>query len=101
MSRISQASKPASKPPWTISTARQHLPALVASAAKEPQAIYRRNRLVAAVLSPAALDELHAARKMSVGSAFSRLRQICREEGYDLVPASRHDRPNPFAAPTK
>ena len=101
MSRTSQASKSVSKLPWTISTARQHLPALVASAAKEPQAIYRRNRLVAAVLSPEALDELQTARKMSVGSAFARLRQICHEEGYDLVPASRHDSPNPFAAPTK
>jgi len=97
MSRTPQAAKS----PWTISTARQHLPELVASAAKEPQAIYRRNRLVAAVLSPEALEELKAARKTSVGSAFARLRQICDEESYELVPALRHDRPNPFATPPK
>jgi PHD/YefM family antitoxin component YafN of YafNO toxin-antitoxin module len=105
MNRTSHASKPAStpasNPSWTISTARQHLPELVASAAKEPQAIYRRNRLVATVISPEAFEELHAARKTSVGSAFARLRQICHEEGYEFVPASRHDRPNFFAAPTK
>ena len=102
MGRNANASKTSSVPsPWTISSARQHLPALVASAAKEPQAIYRRNRLVAAVLSPEALEELHAARKSSVGSAFARLREICREEDYQFVPAPRHDRPNPFAAPAK
>jgi PHD/YefM family antitoxin component YafN of YafNO toxin-antitoxin module len=101
MDRASKVIKPTSRPPWTISSARQHLPALVASAAREPQAIYRRNRLVAAVLSPEALEELVAARKTSVGSAFARLRQICREEDYQFVPASRRDRPNPFAAPTK
>jgi hypothetical protein len=101
MSRNSQASKPTSSPPWTISSARQNLPALVASAAKEPQAIYRRNRLVAAVLSPEALDELNAARKVSVGSAFARLREICREEDYQFVPAPRRDRRNPFAPSAK
>ncbi len=101
MSRNSQAPKPASSSPWTISTARQHLPALVASAAKEPQAIYRRKRLVAAVLSPEALDELKAARKTSVGSAFARLREICREENYELASAPRRNRPNPFATPAK
>jgi hypothetical protein len=101
MSRNSQPSKPVSSAPWTISTARQYLPALVASAAKEPQAIYRRNRLVAAVLSPEALDELNAARKNSVGSAFARLRAICREENYQLGSAPRRDRPNPFAIPAK
>ena len=101
MSQNSSVPKLASSPRWTISTARQHLPALVASAAKEPQAIYRRNRMVAAVLSPEALDELNAARKLSVGSAFTRLREICREEDYQLVPAPRRDRPNPFATPAK
>ena len=101
MSQPSRASKVSAKGPWTISTARQQLPALVASAAKEPQAIYRRNRLVAAVLSPEALEELNTARKATVGSAFARLREICREEDFTFVPAPRHDRPNPFAVPAK
>ena len=97
MSPISKAAKA----PWTISSARQHLPALVAAAAREPQAIYRRNRLVAAVLSPDALAELATARKATLASAFARVRQICREEGYELIPAPRGDRPNPFAPSVK
>jgi len=101
MSRNSQASKTGLSSLWTISTARQNFPALVASAAKEPQAIYRRKRLVAAVLSPEALEELKAARKASVGSAFARLREICREENYQLASAPRRDRPNAFATPAK
>ena len=96
--------RPVSKtitPPWTISSARQNLPALVAACAREPQAIYRRRRLVAAVLSPEALDELEAARKTTLGSAFARLRQICQEDGHELHPAPRTDRPNPFAPKAK
>lgn len=97
MSRVAKAPKPA----WTISSARQHLPALVAASAREPQAIYRRNHLVAAVLAPEALAELATARHTTLGSAFARLRQICREDDYNLIPAPRDDRPNPFAPPRK
>lgn len=41
------------KSTWSVATARQHLPRVIAAAAREPQAIYRRNELVAAVVSPA------------------------------------------------
>lgn len=36
-------------------------------------------------------------RHRAIGDLFVELRAICAEEGYELQPASREDRPNAFA----
>ena len=81
---------------WTIATARQHLPALIAASAREPQKVYRRNKLVAAVVSPEALEAVAVDAKRTLGDWAAELQRICAEENYTLPVAPRHDRPNAF-----
>jgi hypothetical protein len=83
---------------WTIASARQHLPELVGMAAREPQAVYRRDRLVAAVVSPELIDEIERVRRPSLAAKLAELQRLCAEENYELAPPPRQDRPNPFAA---
>lgn len=78
---------------WTIASARQNLPTLVGLAAREPQDIYRRDELVARVVSP----ELAPPSKPSMAEALAELQRICAEENYALEAPARHDRPNPFS----
>jgi hypothetical protein len=77
---------------WTIADARRRFATVVRSAAREPQAIYNRDRLVAAVVSPE-----QAAHTPSIADSFAELRRACEQEGYELVVATRRDRANPFA----
>jgi len=86
---------------WSIADARRRFSDVVESAAREPQALYKRGRVVAAVIDP---DELEAFREWkaaragrTLAEAFDELRAICREERYELRLAGRTDRPNPFA----
>ena len=86
---------------WTIASARQRLPALISSAAREPQAVYRRDKLVAAVVSPELCEQLTvtraAARRPRLGDALADLRQLCAEEAYAFPATRRRDRRNPLA----
>jgi hypothetical protein len=81
---------------WTIASARQRLPKLIAMAAREPQAVYRRDKLVAAVVSPELKQEMDAAavggRGPTLAAALDELRGLCAEEGYTLAPPKRIDR---------
>jgi hypothetical protein len=88
--------------PWTIATARQHLAEVVDLAAHEPQRIYRRNDLVAAVVSGELAKQVEHLQKPSLAHKFAELRQLCAEEHYELAPPPRRDRANPFASrPTR
>jgi hypothetical protein len=87
----------ARKTRWSVAAARQHLPRVIASAAREPQAIYRRAELVAAVVSPAvAARAAPPTPGPSLEHALAELRAICAEEEYDLpVPRRRNRRTRP------
>lgn len=85
---------------WTIATARRHFLALIGMAAREPQRVYRRNKLVAAVVDPRLADEVAKAEKPTLGDAFSDLQKICEEEDYELAVPPRQNRANP-AAPSR
>ena len=86
---------------WNVAQAKQHLSEMVRAAAEEPQLIYNRDRLVAAVVSADTWEQFSAwqreRQKRSVGAAFSSLREILREEDYTLELPERSDRPNAFA----
>lgn len=88
----------AAKKTWTIATARQHLPEVVGRAAREPQFVYRRDKLVAVVISPERADEAATLRKPGLAAKLAELQQLCAEEGYELSAPPRRDRANPFAA---
>lgn len=85
------------KPRWTIATARQHLPELVSLAAREPQDIYRRDTLVARIVSA---DEASPRPvRPSLADALAELRRICAEEKYTLEIPERTNRRNAFTDP--
>ena len=86
---------------WTIATARQHLPALIASAAREPQRVYRRAELVAAVVSPETAAAITASSAPSLADELAELQRLCDEDEYELPVVKRRDRSNALAAPAR
>jgi hypothetical protein len=82
---------------WSVADARANLPKVLAGAAREPQAVYRRTEPVAVVVSPRAFEALDAARHAreseTLADAFAELRRL----GGALRPPRRRDRPNRFA----
>jgi len=85
---------------WKVAEAKQRFSEVVRAAEEEPQLIFNRDRLVAAVVEPDAFQEFLAWRReterRSVADAFAEGRRICAEEGYTLEVPPREDRPNPF-----
>jgi prevent-host-death family protein len=86
---------------WNIADAKQKFSELIRAAEDEPQWIYNRDKLVAAVIPAATLQEFLAWRneleRPSLGEAFAELRRICEEEEYTFELPPRQERPNPFA----
>ena len=84
---------------WTVATARQHLSKLLAMAAREPQAVYRRDRLVATVVKPELGAKVAEAVKAETATKFAdelaELRRLCADEDYTLRAPKRSDR-GPF-----
>jgi hypothetical protein len=84
---------------WTIASARQNLPTLVSLAAREPQAIYRRDKLVARLV--AAQHAAEATPGPSLATALAEIQRICAEENYALDVGKRKPRPNPLVEKRK
>lgn len=85
---------------WKIAEAKQRFSELVKAAEDEPQWIYNRDKLVAAVVPAATLREFmgwhHQKQERTLGEAFAELRRICEEEDYTLEIPPRQERPNSF-----
>ena len=91
---------------WKIAQAKQNLSRLLRAAAEEPQRIYRRDRLVAAVVDSATFAEFESwrqeqERKKAPSEVFAELRQLCAEEDFEFPEVPRADRANPFADETE
>lgn len=86
---------------WGIAEAKQRFSEVVRAAQEEPQMIYNRDRLVAAVVGGESLPgflewhQQHAGR--SLADAFAELRRLAAEEGFEITVPPRRDRANPFA----
>jgi hypothetical protein len=81
------------RPRWTVATARRQLPALLGAAAREPQRVYKRNKLVATVVSPEVADRVGA--RPSLADSLGELQRLCAQEEYELPEVVRRDRPVP------
>ena len=83
---------------WSISEARSRFSDLLRKASAEPQEIYKRGRLVAAVIgSDSFLKMVTAKRKAkrrTLRESFAEMREIMAEEGYRLEISSRKNRKN-------
>jgi Phd_YefM. len=81
---------------WNVGEAKQQFSEVLRRSASEPQMIYRRNQLVAAVV---AVDEANAAavtRRVTIGDRFAELRELLGEKSYRLPQTRRRSRRNDF-----
>ena len=81
---------------WRVGEAKQRLSELLRESASEPQMVYSRDRLVAAVISAEEFEEFRAwreeRRRGTLGRSFDEVREICREEAYAFDAGERGDR---------
>ena len=86
---------------WKVAEAKEKFSEMLRWAAKTPQQIFSRDRLVAVVLGPETFESFENWRErqnsVTVGEAFGVLRTLCSEEGYVLEIPARVDRANRFA----
>ncbi len=88
----------AAKRKWTIATARQHLPELVGMAAREPQRLYRRDKLVAVVVSREQAEAVDSLSRPSLATKLAELQRLCAEDNYELIVPPRRDRADPLSS---
>lgn len=81
---------------WLTGEAKQQFSELLRRSADEPQLIYRRDRLVAALVSAEDFAELERSREArsrgTLGERFDEVRQICARYDYELDTGERRDR---------
>ena len=84
---------------WKIGQAKQHFSEVVRRAAREPQLICNRDRIVAAVVDAESAERLRARgpRRKTIAAAFEELRVLTRRTGYSLKTSARTTRRNAFA----
>lgn len=85
---------------WNIAQAKQKFSEVVRLTAEEPQVIYNRGRVVAAVIDAKTLEAIEACRRQArtptLAEELAELRRIAAEEDYELEIPPRGDRPNAF-----
>lgn len=85
---------------WSVAEAKQKFSDVVRKAGREPQLIFNRERLVAAVVDPESFEAFQTWRehqqKQTLADAFIELQQIATEERYVLDIPPRVDRRNTF-----
>lgn len=93
---VQVAQEPKARKRWTVATARQNLPKLLAMAAREPQAVYRRDKLVATVVNPTlgakVADATRAETATTLADDLAELRRLCADEDYTMRTPKRVDR---------
>ena len=86
---------------WKIAQAKQSFSRLIRSVDQEPQLIYNRERLVAALIAPEDLRELQKYRdrerpRRTLADITARVREVALEDGEELELPPRTSRPNAF-----
>ena len=86
--------------PWNIAQAKQRFSEIVKLAAENPQLIYNRKNLVAAVIDAeeyrAFKEWSEQASQRTLADEFAELRRIMQEDDYQLRIPARATRPNAF-----
>lgn len=76
--------------------AKQRFSAVLREAAKKPQKIFNRDRLVAAVISAETFEQFErwreASEGLTLGAAFDEVREIAARHDYELEIEERRDR---------
>lgn len=87
---------------WNVAQAKQRLSEVLRAAAQEPQRIFNRRRLVAAVVDGETFERFERWKERSerrtIADDFAELREICEEEGgWELPTPARVDRAESFS----
>ncbi|MGH8615606.1 MAG: type II toxin-antitoxin system Phd/YefM family antitoxin [Gammaproteobacteria bacterium] len=97
---ITEKERPLKTMRWGIAEAKQKFSDVVRKAGQEPQLIFNRDRLVAAVVDPETFEAFQTCREQeqsrSIAAAFDELRKLVAEEGYKLEAPPRRNRKNTF-----
>jgi prevent-host-death family protein len=85
---------------WHVAEAKQKFSEVLRATSEEPQLIFNRDRLVAAVVDARTFHAFQAwyeqQGKATLAEAFAELRCLCAEEDYTLTVPPRRDRDNAF-----
>jgi prevent-host-death family protein len=81
---------------WTVSEARRRFSEVLRRSRSEPQLIYRRGRLIAAVVATGKTKAAGITSKVTIGDRFEEARALFREENYRLPQLRRRSRSNDF-----
>ena len=80
---------------WRIGAAKQKFSEVVRRSQTEPQKIYNRDQLVAAVVNPDLLNTVEKRQRRSARSLadlFAEFRAVCADEDYELQVGKRRNR---------
>ncbi len=81
---------------WRVGEAKQRFSEVLRHSETRPQQIYRRDRLVAAIISAVTYEEFESWRRersrRTLGEAFDEVRELAATYGYDVEVPERRDR---------
>jgi antitoxin (DNA-binding transcriptional repressor) of toxin-antitoxin stability system len=81
---------------WNVGEAKQQFSEVLRRSESEPQLIYRRNRLIAAVVAVDETTVPAVTRRPSLGERFQEARELFRTENYRLPEVPRRSRRDDF-----
>lgn len=81
---------------WRVGEAKQQFSEVLRRSETEPQLIYRRHRLVAAVVAVDDTNVATVSRRLTIADRIKEAGDLFRRENYELPMTPRKDRPNAF-----
>ncbi|HUP62379.1 MAG TPA: type II toxin-antitoxin system prevent-host-death family antitoxin [Thermoanaerobaculia bacterium] len=81
---------------WRVGEAKQQFAELLRRSETEPQLIYRRNRLIAAVVGVEDVNAVPGTSRPSIADRFDEARKLFRSERYRLPQVRRKSRRDDF-----
>jgi antitoxin (DNA-binding transcriptional repressor) of toxin-antitoxin stability system len=81
---------------WNVGDAKQQFSEVLRRSATEPQLIYRRDQLIAAVVAVDETNVASVAKRPTIADRFEEARELFRQENYRLPQTRRRARPNSF-----
>jgi hypothetical protein len=81
---------------WKVGEAKQQFSEVLRRSETQPQLIYRRRRLVAAVVAVDDTSVASVSRRVTIGDRIEEARELFRSENYQLPATRRRARANAF-----
>jgi len=82
---------------WNVGAAKQRFSEVLRRSEKSPQLIYRREKLVAAIIAVEDRSDVPGAEGRSIGDRFAEARRVFRKANYRLPSSTRRNRKETLA----